>query len=269
MSDAMASCARLGLPVVVLDRPAPLPTAALGPGAVPAAESFAGRHDIPLRHGARLGDLARHLARTAPDGAPDLTVVPAPARDGQAPWVPTSPNMPTRSTVALYPGTGLVEGTTWSEGRGTTLPFELLGAPWAGPEFAARLRAEELPGITVREAVFVPVAGDHAGERVVGAQLHLDEDPVRLVADPDAGFDPLRIAHAVLAAMRDLTPSGSLWRATPPGRPPFIDLLWGSAALWEGIDDGADLAEILRASPTPPDIERADPGHPHHRRSSS
>lgn len=269
MSDAMASCARLGLPVIVLDRPAPLPATALGPGVAAEAASFVGRHDVPLRHGARLGDLARHLARHDLDGDLDLTVVPAPIADGAAPWVPTSPNMPTRSTVALYPGTGLVEGTTWNEGRGTTLPFELLGAPWAGPDFAHRLRELSPDGVIVREAVYVPTSGDHAGQRVVGAQLHLAEDPVRLVADPQARFDPLRLAHAVLSVMRDLTPTGALWRAPHPGRVPFIDLLWGSSALREGIDDRASLEEILDASPSPPAIERTEPADPGMQRSAS
>lgn len=254
--DALASCARIGLPMIVLDRPAPLPAGPLGPGLDPACSSFVGRVNVPLRHGARLGDLAQHFATHHMPGAVDLSVIQAPGADGQAPWVSTSPNMPTRTTLALYPGTGLLEGTTWSEGRGTTLPFELLGAPWSGPELAAQLRERGqeglLPGVSVREAVWTPTSGAFADQRLHGVQLHLHEEPGRAV---QGAFDPIRIGHTVLAVLRELHPkSQELWRRNAPDRPPFIDLLWGSPALREGIDDAASLEQILSASPTAPQI---------------
>lgn len=261
MHDAMLSCARLGLPVIVLDRPGPLPTGPLGPGLDPALASFVGRIDVPLRHGVRMGDLARHIAAHHLPVPLDLTVIEAPADDGDAPWVAASPNMPTPTTAALYPGTGLLEGTTWCEGRGTTLPFELFGAPWATPAFAGRLRDLDLPGVRVREAVFRPTAGTFSGERVVGAQLHLRDSPLALTRGGTAAFDPLRITHAVLSTMKDQHPERELWRENTPGRPPFIDLLWGSTALREGIDDGAGYDEILAASPPPPRIPRASTAH--------
>lgn len=259
MYDAMQACAVLGLPVIVLDRPAPLPAEAAGPGLDPALSSFVGRVSIPLRHGARLGDLARHLAEHHLEAHLELTVITAPAADGEAPFVPTSPNMPTPATVALYPATGLLEGTTWCEGRGTTLPFELFGAPWSGPELAGALReraaAGLLPGVAVREAVFTPAHGVFSGQRVHGAQLHLIADPARTVREL---LDPLRLAHTLLGVLRDQHPAGhELWRRNGPERPPFIDLLWGSTALREGIDDGAGLEEILAASPVAPRIPRA------------
>ncbi|MCG7310235.1 exo-beta-N-acetylmuramidase NamZ domain-containing protein [Brachybacterium sp. ACRRE] len=264
MVDAMQACARLGLPVHVLDRSAPLPAAPLGPGLDPACASFVGRMNIPLRHGGRLGDVARHAAAHHLEDPLDLSITPAPGTDGSARWVPPSPNMPTPTALALYPGTCLVEGTTWSEGRGTTTPFEVLGAPWADRRFADALRELELPGVLVREVQVRATHGDFAGRILHGVQLHLADDPAALVGGaPDdsgtatsGGFDPIRIGHGVLAVMRAQHAGGEFWRRNAPERPPFIDLLWGSSALREGVDDGADLAEILAASPVPELLDR-------------
>lgn len=158
-------------------------------------------------------------------------------------WVPPSPNMPTRTTAQLYPGTGLLEGTTLSEGRGTTKPFELFGAPWTDARLAATLTEQALPGVQVREAVFVPMFAKHAGARVHGAQLHL--------SDP-AAFDPVRTGYTLLSTLARLYPEQQLWREAPPGRPHFLDLLWGSPALREGIDAGHSLDQVLAASPPAP-----------------
>lgn len=250
MADVMAACSRLGLPVHVLDRPAPLPSGPLGPGLDEEhCASFVGRINIPLRHGARLGDLAHHLVEHHLESPLDLTVTAAPGEDGDAPWVPPSPNLPTLSALALYPGTGLVEGTTWSEGRGTTLPFEVLGAPWADHRLAGMLREADLPGIQVRETAFRATHGDFAGQRLHGVQLHLEEDAADFVRRLDV--DPIRLGMSVLRIMRSLHEEGDFWRRNAPDRPPFIDLLWGSPALREGIEDGADDEQILAASPTP------------------
>jgi len=252
MVDVMASCARLGLPVTVLDRPAPLATTAIGPGLDPACASFVGRLGVPLRHGERLGGIARIVAAHHLEQELDLQVIDAPGADGSAPWVAPSPNMPTLTTVALYPGTGLLEGTTLSEGRGTTRPFELFGAPWCGPELAARLRELELPGVDFREAAYRPTHADFAGERVHGAQVHLRADlDVAGTGTSTEAFDPLAVGHAIISTAATLHPDRPLWREQVPGRPDFIDLLWGSSAFREGIEDGADLSEILAASPAP------------------
>ncbi|MGP9538946.1 exo-beta-N-acetylmuramidase NamZ family protein [Brachybacterium sp. AOP43-C2-M15] len=250
MVDVMASCGRLGLPVTVLDRPAPLAAVATGPGLDPACASFVGRLGVPLRHGERLGGIARIVAAHHLDPAPDLHVVEAPGADGSAPWVAPSPNMPTRTTLALYPGTGLLEGTVYSEGRGTTAPFQVFGAPWCGPELAAHLRELELPGVAFREAAYRPTHADFAGERVHGAQVHMTVGLDRAGTDT-ALFDPLAVGHAIISALAALHPDRPLWREQVPGRPPFIDLLWGSSAFREGIEAGADLPEILAASPAP------------------
>ncbi|MFC0673618.1 exo-beta-N-acetylmuramidase NamZ family protein [Brachybacterium hainanense] len=256
MLEVMESAARLGIAVTVLDRPAPLPALAHGPGLDPACASFVGRLSVPLRHGMRLGTFARAVAAGRFPGAQgpvaelDLQVVDAPGADGLARWIAPSPNMPSLETVALYPGTGLLEGTTLSEGRGTTAPFALFGAPWCGPELAAALRDLELPGVLVREAVFRPTHGKHVGERVHGAQVHLRADPREAAADLTA-FDPLHIGHAIIRAVARLHPDRPLWRERVDAAEPFIDLLWGSSALREGIEDDAELEEILAASPAP------------------
>lgn len=250
MVDVMAACGRVGLPVTVLDRPAPLAATAHGPGLDPACASFVGRLGVPLRHGERLGGIARIVAAHHLEQPVDLQVIDAPGTDGSAPWVAPSPNMPTLTTLALYPGTGLLEGTTLSEGRGTTRPFEVFGAPWCGPELAARLREADLPGVTFREAAYRPTHADFAGERVHGAQVHVDVEIDHAATDVDR-FDPLRVGHAIIAAAAELHPDRPLWREQVPGRPAFIDLLWGSSAFREGIEDGADLDEILVASPAP------------------
>jgi len=229
MADVMAACSRLGLPVTILDRPAPLPATALGPGLDPSCASFVGRMGIPVRHGARLGEIAR-LVRAHLEDPLDLQIIEAPAADGEAPWIAPSPNMPTRTTVALYPGTGLLEGSSLSEGRGTTRPFEMFGAPWCGPELTAALRELELPGVRFREAAYRPTHSIFAGERVHGAQVHLTEEPGTAVLDPQR-FDPLRVGHAILSTAARLYPDRPLWREAAPGRPHFIDLLWGSPSV--------------------------------------
>lgn len=258
--DVLVSASRVGLPVTVLDRPNPLGRAVHGPGLRSSeASSFVGRVDVPLQHGLTLGELARWFATehvpAATGAAPDLTVVAVTGWDGSRarptdPWVMPSPNMPTLHTALLYPATGLLEGTEVSEGRGTTRPFELLGAPWTDGRLHGALRELTLPGLAVREAVFSPTFSPGQGQRIHGVQLH--------ITDPDA-LDPILTGHAVLSTLARLYPEQTLWRAPVDGRPHFIDLLWGSSALREGVDDGASLKEILAASPAqpvPPDTVR-------------
>lgn len=258
MTDMMTACARLGLPVTVLDRPNPLVSTALGPGLDPAVASFVGRFGIALRHGARLGDIARTFAELHLDDTLQLHVIDAPSADGTAPWVPPSPNMPALTTAALYPGTGLLEGTTLCEGRGTTRPFELFGAPWCGPEVAGALRELDLTGVKIREARFRPTHGTFGGRTLHGAQIHLEATSGGSAGVPalPEGFDPLRIGHAIIATIASLHPGQPLWRDPEPGRPHFIDLLWGSSALRKGIEAGAGYEEILAASPAPIEVRR-------------
>jgi len=262
--DLLCSAARTGRRVTVLDRPNPLGRRPAGPGLDAACSSFVGRVSVPLRHGLTLGELARWFAAehvpAATGRSPALDVVTVQGWDGRPgsgePWVLPSPNLPTRDSAVLYPVTGLIEGTTLSEGRGTTRPFELFGAAWTDAALAAALREQDLPGVAVREAVFRPTFSKWAGETVHGAQLH--------VLDPGA-VDPVTTGHAVLRTVADLYPDQPLWRGRSDGHPPFVDLLWGSPSLREGIDSGAGLADILAvapAAPLPPSGALLYPTHP-------
>jgi len=252
--DLLGSAARLGIRIVVLDRPNPLGSRlSVGPGLETASSSFVGRVSIPLQHGLTLGELAlwfnsEHIVETVGRAA-DLQVIEVTNWNGQRQsdsdaWVMPSPNMPTLNTAMVFPAIGLLEGTTLSEGRGTTRPFELFGAGWTDSRLAAALNEHQLPGVIFREAVFRPTFSKWSGETVHGAQLHL--------LDAEA-FDPITTGVTVLQTLAQLYPTETLWLAPQPERPPFIDLLWGSSALREGIDRGDDLRAILAASPATPE----------------
>jgi uncharacterized protein YbbC (DUF1343 family) len=151
-----------------------------------------------------------------------------------------SPNLPTLDSCAVFPGLVLLEGTNLSEGRGTTRPFELFGAPYLDPHaLEAALLRFELPGVAFRACWFEPTFQKHAGLRCGGAQLH--------VTDRDA-FRPVETALAILRAARDLAPRDFAWREPPYEyervRPP-IDILWGGDDLRLGIESGATPREIL------------------------
>src|SRR5262249_34720177 len=163
---------------VVLDRPNPI-GGALAEGPLLDAEhaSFVGMHPIPIRHGCTMGELALLFHRQFGVGeAPHVVRVEGWPRAGawsatRRPWVQPSPNMPTPDTALVYPGTCLIEGTNVSEGRGTTRPFELFGAPWLDAEaLAERLNGMRLPGARFRACHFQPSASKHAGEVCHGAQ---------------------------------------------------------------------------------------------------
>ncbi|MCC5578311.1 DUF1343 domain-containing protein [Microtetraspora sp. AC03309] len=246
MHDLMASAARLGLRFAVLDRPNPLGgTRAEGPLLDPSCASFVGRAAIPIRHGLTMGELA--LLFNESIGA-DLTVITAEgwrrrmrfAATG-LPWIMPSVNMPTPETALAYPGTGLFEGTTASEGRGTTRPFELVGAPWLDGRFAVELNRLGLPGVRFRDTWFTPAYNKHAGTAVHGVQLH--------VHDPEA-FRPVLTGVSMLHLFRSQHPGEFVWTAadltgtdTRSGRH-FVDLLWGSTSLRERLDAGEDPRDL-------------------------
>ena len=161
--------------------------------------------------------------------------------DTGLPWVPPSPNMPTPDTALVYPGQVLLEGTLLSEGRGTTRPFEICGAPWIDPApLCAALRRRRLPGAIFREAWFQPTFQKWAGKVCGGLQIH--------VTDPRA-YRPYRTTLALLAEIRRLWPDADLWRPPPyeyeTVRLP-IDLLTGDARIREGLDAGRPVAALER-----------------------
>jgi uncharacterized protein YbbC (DUF1343 family) len=257
MALALQAAARAGVAVVVLDRPNPLggrPDAIEGGTVEPACESFVGLGAVPVRHGMTAGEIARLVRAGMPWGAPrfarpldcELTVVPARgwrrAHDFAAtglPWVMPSPNMPTLDTAFVYPGQCLVEATNLSEGRGTTRPFELAGAPFLdGYRLAARLDAMKLPGVRFRPVSFRPMFHKFAGRSCGGVQFHVTSR---------AAFRPYLAGLAFLAAARAEAPVDFRWRSEPyefVADPPAIDLLTGSDAARRGIEAGASVHEL-------------------------
>lgn len=240
------ACHRAGIDAIVLDRPNPL-----GGEAVEGAPqrdgylSFVGLEPVPNRHGMTIGEIAGYAARL--DGTEAaLTVVPMDGwRRGMrfaetgVPWVMPSPNMPTPDTALVYPGACLLEATWASEGRGTTRPFELVGAPEvAADELARRLEAERLPGVRFRPASFSPAFHKHAGRSCGGVQLHVTDR---------VAFRPYRTGVALLVALRAAAGGAFAWRRAPyefVADVPAIDLLTGGDEIRRGIEAGASVAEL-------------------------
>jgi uncharacterized protein YbbC (DUF1343 family) len=258
MYDLLASAARTGVRFVVLDRPNPIGgLAAEGPLLDTGAASFVGRAPIPIRHGLTVGELARHLnARCIPAESGRAAALDVIGLHGWqrrqfgdrtgVPWVMPSVNMPTLDSALAYPGTGLFEGTNLSEGRGTTRPFELIGAPYVDARWAAELNRQRLPGVRFRDVHFAPTFHKYAGETVRGVQLHVDDRRV---------FKPVNTALTMLHVLRTLYPDDFGWRARAAdagaehsGPRHAIDLLWGSDSLRCTLDEGRDPRPLLDAA---------------------
>ena len=241
MINAQEAAAAASLAFVVLDRPNPLTGDRVEGGLLePAFQSFVGGHPLPVRHGLTLGELARLVA--AERGWPDPVVVPMAGwrrswwfDETDLPWVLPSPNLPTLDALTLYPGTCLLEGTNLSEGRGTTRPFEIIGAPWLDPfALAAELEQRELPGVGFRPTWFTPMFSKHAGTRCGGVQIHLrDRDALR----------PVTLGLHVLEVTRRLAPDAFAWARGTTGRH-FIDLLLGGAGPRGGLEAGEGVAQV-------------------------
>jgi uncharacterized protein YbbC (DUF1343 family) len=245
MLYAMRAAEPMGLRFYVLDRPNPIGGQTIeGPTIRPGFESFVGPHPLPIRHGMTVGELARmFLEECAIDL--ELEVVPCQgwSRDmlwdeTGLPWVLPSPNMPTPDTTLVYPGGCLIEGTNLSEGRGTTRPFELWGAPWLDPDVLAE-PARWSEGALLRPCAFRPTFHKHAGSTCFGVQPHLD-DPSR--------FSPVWFYTAMIASARAQQPDRFDWRREPYEfvvEPIAIDLLYGSDR----------ERQLLESGPTPSELE--------------
>jgi uncharacterized protein YbbC (DUF1343 family) len=251
MTLAMEACREAGVRFVVLDRPNPV-GGRLREGTLlrRGFESFVGLHPLPLRHSLTLGEIAR-LANARFGIGCDLEIIPCEGWrramwwDATGlPYLMTSPNLPTLDSCTVYPGMVLLEGTNLSEGRGTTRPFEIVGAPYLDPyRFVEALGRFELEGVRFRPCHFEPTFQKHAGALCGGAQIH--------VVDREA-FRPVEAALAVLRVARDLAPKAFAWNPPPfeyeAVKPP-IDILWGGDSLRVGIDAGATPREILADAP--------------------
>ncbi len=256
----MALCMRAakgaGIKVVVLDRPNPIGGAQVeGGGLEPGLENFCGLYPVPQRHGMTVGELAR-LYNDAFGIGCDLEVV---ACEGWRrasyfdacglPWVMPSPNMPTLETAVVYPGMCLLEGTNLSEGRGTTRPFELFGAPFIdGRQLAAELARYGVPGALLRPCVIQPTFDKFAGVRCGALQLHVVDR---------AAFNAFRTGIAVLVAVKSLWPDAFVWRTEPyefRSDVQAIDLLTGTGAVREAIDAGRPLDAVMQIACTGPEV---------------
>ena len=249
MANCLLAAKRQAVKVLVCDRPNPIGGLAVeGPMLRPGFESFVGMYPIPMRHGMTIGELARLFNERFGIGA-DLAVVPMHGwqrhmfhDESDAPWVLPSPNLPTLDSAIVYPGTVLFEGTSVSEGRGTTRPFELVGAPGVVAEsFAAHMNASNLPGAHFRPAAFEPTFQKHARQICGGCQIN--------VRDRRA-FRPVLTGAALIAAFRAAEPDRFRWRDPPyeyEAVKLHFDILAGSSALREQIEAGASIADIGRS----------------------
>jgi uncharacterized protein YbbC (DUF1343 family) len=246
LANTMRAAKRHGVPVIVCDRPNPIGGRDVEGALLRSGfESFVGQYPIPMRHGMTIGEIARLFNEDFGIGA-DIEVVQMEGwtrdmywDDTTLPWVMPSPNIPTLDSAIPYPGTVLFEGVMLSEGRGTTRPFELLGAPWIVAErFAASMNELGLPGVHFRPAVFEPTFQKHAKQACGGCQIH--------VLDRDA-FRPVLTGVALIDQFRRANPAKFAWRQPPyeyePDKMPF-DILSGSDALRRQIESETSLADI-------------------------
>ncbi|MFJ3105695.1 exo-beta-N-acetylmuramidase NamZ domain-containing protein [Streptomyces sp. NPDC086835] len=238
--DCMQAAALAGKRFVVLDRPNPVTgRAALGPVLDKAFATFVGREPISQAHGMTVAELALLFNGEFLSRPVELDIVRMSGwrrgdffDDTGLPWVPPSPNMPTPETALVYSGTCLFEGTNLSEGRGTTRPFELLGAEGIGPAWAEAANGLGLPGVRFREAYFAPTFSKWQGRTVGGVQLHVHDRK---------SFDPVRAGIGLLVTAKRSW-SGFAWRSDN-----WIDKLTGSTRVRTLIDAGADTDEVVGA----------------------
>ena len=242
----MEACAENNVTVLVLDRPNPIGCSTVeGPLLDPEYSSFVGMAPIPIRHGMTCGELAAY-ANAALKIHCDLEVIRMQGfsrcmhfEDTELPWVMPSPNMPTVDTAFVYPGFCLLEGTNISEGRGTTRPFEIFGAPFIrARDLAEKLGGCNLPGARSRPMHFDPAFQKWSGRLCGGIQVHVTDRKV---------FRPVRTAVTVLSLIRNMYPDDFAWKQ-PPYEYEFekmpIDILAGGPDLRKGIDAGEDPLEL-------------------------
>ncbi len=231
---------------MVLDRPNPLGGRSVeGPVLKKGYESFVGLLPVPVRHGLTAGELAR-LAVDYFKLDVNLRVIEMTGwtrdmfyDDTGLPWVPPSPNMPSLNTALVYPGICLFEGTSVSEGRGTTTPFEVVGAPGIRPmDLCGRLNADALPGVYFRPVYFKPTFNKYRGETIGGAYIHVTDRGL---------FRPFYTGIALVKVMRDMMPAFEFLSGVYEFNDlhPAFDLLTGGSAIREHIIDGKPLDRIM------------------------
>jgi uncharacterized protein YbbC (DUF1343 family) len=244
MGLAMQAAAKQKLRFVVLDRPNPIGGVAVEGGVVHEGfGSFVGLWPVCARHGLTAGEYARFVNESV---RCDLQILPMQGwrrdlyfQQTGLPWVFPSPNMPTADTALVYPGMCLLEGTNLSEGRGTTRPFELFGAPWLDPhQLADDLAGERLAGVRFRPCSFTPTWDKHKGKRCHGVQVHLGDA---------RALNAVRLGVAAIVHARAQDPAKFRWRTEKyefVEDKPAIDLLTGSATFRARVEQGASVSQL-------------------------
>ncbi|MGP4073281.1 exo-beta-N-acetylmuramidase NamZ family protein [Piscibacillus sp. B03] len=243
MAYAMEAAQENDIEFIVLDRPNPISgTKVEGPVLEEEYKSFVGNYEIPLRHGMTVGELA-HLFNEEFEIGADLTVVEMNGwkrnmyyEDTGLEFVLPSPNMPTNDTALVYPGAALIEGTNVSEARGTTKPFQLIGAPFIdADELATHLNEQNIPGVTFRAASFTPMFSKHAGDLSHGVEIHVTHKQ---------SFAPVKTGLHIVKAIHDLYPEDFQFRAENSAGISFFDNLIGNDWVREAIENGQSVGEI-------------------------
>jgi len=246
MELCMQACFECNKSIVILDRPNPINGVSTeGPVLEMSYASFVGQRPLPVRHAMTVGEIANYLKNEFYPSL-DLHIIKMQGwkrkmlfDETRLPWVMPSPNMPTLDTAIVYPGMCLLEGTNLSEGRGTTRPFEIFGAPFMEPDtLIKKLKEFKLTGVAFRPMYFLPTFQKHAGKLCKGAQIH--------VIDRDK-FKPFKTGIAILKATHDLYPEQFKWK-----EPPYeyetekmpIDILCGTDRLKKGIEKGESLKNM-------------------------
>ena len=246
MANCMLAAQRFGKKVIVCDRPNPINGRDVAGNVLEKGqESFVGQYSIPTRHGMTLAELARMFNQHFQIKC-ELEVVPMDGWDRRdwhdetdAPWVMPSPNMPTLDSATVFPGTVHFEGTQVSEGRGTTRPFELVGAPYVVSEdYAAELNRANLPGVYFRSCIFRPTFQKHGGVSCEGVQIHVMDRNI---------FEPVTTGLTMVKVARDLYPDKFCWKKPPYeyvfDRNPF-DVIAGTTKVREAFEQGTTIAEL-------------------------
>ena len=249
LANCMQAAAKFGQKVIVCDRPNPINGVGVSGNVLkPEFASFVGQYPMPTRHGMTVGELALMFNEHFNIGC-DLEVIPVNGwrrelwfDETDAPWVLPSPNMPTLDSATVFPGTVHFEGTQMSEGRGTTRPFELIGAPYVEPEaYADKLNALNFEGVYFRSCIFQPTFQKHAKVSCGGVQIHVINRTV---------FEPVSVGVAMVKTAYDMYPDQFLWKEPPYeyvfDKNPF-DVISGTNATREAFEKGVSLTEIIES----------------------
>jgi uncharacterized protein YbbC (DUF1343 family) len=241
MAYCMEACAEIGVDFIVLDRPNPINGVNMeGPLLeFPEYSSFVGLYPVLVRHGMTVGELASLFNDKFLERKVNLTVIPMEEwkremwyDETNLPWVIPSPNMPTLATATVYPGQVFLEGTSVSEGRGTTKPFELFGAPWIdGLKLIEELNRLNLPGVKFREAWFTPTFSKYTGELCGGAQIHVVDRNV---------YNSFETSIFIIKTIMNIYPDSFAFHDE------YFDKIMGTSRIREALEKGVAVEDIIK-----------------------